>query len=464
MPVTGRLVSLKGPVADIVFPLDGGPVPAIGELLKTHTVDQRPVFLEVVEHRAEGRVRAMALASTVDLARNGLVSSVGRSIELPVGEGVLGRVLNPLGDPIDERGLVRVEQYRPIHRAARVGEGRLEGSEGLEVLETGIKLIDLLFPLIKGSKTGLLGGAALGKSLLTLELIHNIVVKSSAVCVFAGVGERIREGNELVHALTAQNLLRNVALVFGQMNESPGARVNAALAGVTLAEEFLEHGHDVLLFIDSVFRFVQAGAEVSAMLGYTPSETGYQPTMAAEVAGVQERITTSLGSSITAIEAVYVPSDDLTDPAVVCISSYLDQVVVLSRERVQLGLYPAIDPLQSSSAHMDDTIVGPRHYRIAQQTLALFKRYEQLRRIVTVIGIEELPAVDQVLFNRAKRLQNFLTQPFFTAQLYTGKPGRYVSLEQTLSGCERVLAGDYDQRPEETLYMIGELEPVRKGD
>lgn len=455
MALIGRLVSLNGPVAEIAFPTSEKKLPAIGEMLKAVTVDKRPVIFEVVEHVAGGRVRAMALASTVDLARNGVVSAVGRTVELPVGEGVLGRVLNSLGDAIDEQGLVRTERYRSIHRPVHASAAALEGGEGLEVLETGIKLVDLLFPLIKGSKTGILGGAALGKSLLTLELIHNIVVKSSAVCVFAGVGERIREGNELVHALTAQQLMGNVALVFGQMNESPGARVNAALAGLTLAEEFLGQGHDVLLFIDSVFRFVQAGAEVSAMLGYTPSETGYQPTMAAEVAAMQERITTSLGSSITAIEAVYVPSDDLTDPAVVCISSYLDQVLVLSRERVQMGLYPAIDPLLSSSAHLNDTVVGARHYRIAQQTLALLKRHEQLRRIVAVIGIEELPRQDQVLFNRARRLQNFLTQPFFTAQLYTGKAGHYVSLEQTLDGCERVLAGDFDERPEEQLYMIG---------
>jgi F-type H+-transporting ATPase subunit beta len=277
------------------------------------------------------------------------------------------------------------------------------------------------------------------------------------VCVFAGVGERIREGNELVRSLTEQQLMRNVALVFGQMNESPGARFNAAFAGVTIAEEFLREGHDVLLFVDSVFRFVQAGAELSALLGRIPSETGYQPTLAAEVSSFQERITTHLGSAITAIEAVYVPSDDLTDPAVVCISSYLDQVMVLSRERVQLGLYPAIDPLLSSSSHLNERIVGPRHYRLAQEVLALLKRYEELRRIVAIIGLEELPRQDQVLFARARRLQNFLTQPFFTAELYTGKPGHYVSLEETLDGCERIMAGRCDERPEEIFYMIGAL-------
>lgn len=462
MSLTGRLVTLNGPVAEIVFPVDGGRLPVIGELLKTAAVDQRAVFLEVVEHVAGGRVRAIALSPTIDLSRHSQVTAVGRLVELPVGEGVLGRVLNSLGNAIDEQGMVRAEQYRPINRPLRTGAAIADGADGLEVLETGIKIMDLLFPLIKGSKTGILGGAALGKSLLTLELIHNIVVKASAVCVFAGVGERIREGNELVHALIEQQLMRNIALVFGQMNESPGARVNAALAGLTLAEEFVSRGNDVLLFIDSIFRFVQAGAEISAMLGDTPSETGYQPTMAAEVASIQERITTSLGSSITAIEAVYVPSDDLTDPAVVCISSYLDQVIVLSRERVQMGLYPAIDPLLSASSHLDEAIVGTRHYRLAQEALALLKRYDQLRRIVAVIGLEELPAGDQRLYTRARRLQHFLTQPFFTAQLYTGKPGCYVSLEDTLEGCERVLAGDCDTQPEEQLYMIGALDTTRR--
>jgi len=411
----------------------------------------------VIEHLSGQRVRAMALASTMDLRRNSPITCLGRPLVLPVGEGVLGRVLNVLGDPIDGRALVQAERHQPIRQPEGEASTVLTDGSALEMLETGIKLVDLFFPLIKGSKTGVLGGAALGKSLLTLELIHNIVVKASAVCVFAGVGERIREGNELMRALTEQQLMRNVALVFGQMNESPGIRFNAAFAGVTLAEAFLKEGHDVLLFVDSVFRFVQAGAEVSALLGRIPSETGYQPTLAAEVSSFQERITTQLGSAITAIESIYVPSDDLTDPAVVCISSYLDQVMVLSRERVQLGLYPAIDPLQSSSSHLDERIVGPRHYAIAQQALALLKRYEELRRTVAVIGLDELPKQDQELFLRARRLQNFLTQPFFTAELYSGKPGQYVPLKETLHGCEQILAGRWDERPEDLLYMIGPL-------
>lgn len=456
----GTLTHLQGPVAEIRFERQAD-LPAIGELLEARAVDERRVSFEVVEHLMDGRVRAVALAPTTDLRRNSPVRSLGRPVALPVGEGVLGRVLNVLGDPIDGTALVQAEHHRTIH-PARGGEVQLVVPGGaLELMETGIKIIDLFFPLAKGSKTGVLGGAALGKSLLTLELIHNVVVKASAVCVFAGVGERIREGNELIRSLTEQRLMRNVALIFGQMNESPGARFDAAFAGVTLAEEFLRQGHDVLLFVDSVFRFVQAGAELSALLGRIPSETGYQPTLAAEVSSFQERITTHLGSAITAIESIYVPSDDLTDPAVVCISSYLDQVIVLSRERVQLGLYPAVDPLLSSSSHLDERIVGPRHYGIAQRALALLKRYEELRRIVGVIGLDELPKQDQVLFARARRLQNFLTQPFFTAELYTGRPGHYVPLEATLEGCEQILAGGCDGRPEESLYLIGALSAER---
>lgn len=457
----GVLVQLYGPVGEMQFANEAA-LPAIGDVVEAKTVDGRPVLFEVVEHLASRRVRAIALASSLDVRRNSAVTALQRPVTLPVGPGVLGRVLNTLGDPIDARGLVQSDHHRVLRPRASTGPGLVTATAPVELMETGIKILDLLFPLIKGSKTGLLGGAALGKSLLTLELIHNVVVKAGGVCVFAGVGERIREGHELVHELQEQRLLHNVALVFGQMNESPGARFNAAFAGVALAEQFLHDGHDVLLFVDSVFRFVQAGAEISAILGRIPSETGYQPTLADEVSSFQERITTRLGCAITAIEAVYVPSDDLTDPAVVCISSYLDQVIVLSRERVQLGLYPAVDPLLSSSSHLDEWIVGARHYRIAQDVLALLKRHEELKRIVAVIGLDELPRQDQLAFGRARRLQYFLTQPFFAAQLYTGKPGAYVPLEATLDGCERILSGAYDAQPEESLYLIGALpEPGR---
>lgn len=458
----GVLTHLQGPVAEIRFEKAGG-LPAIGEVLETHTIEGRVVPFEVVEHLMENRVRAIALASTFDIGRNAPVDRLNRPVQIPVGKEVLGRVVNVLGDPIDGLALMKAEHHRSLFPKTDTNAGLLVNSLPTEIMETGIKILDLLFPLVKGSKTGVLGGAALGKSLLTLELIHNIVVKASGVCVFAGVGERIREGNELVRALTEQNLIRNVALVFGQMNESPGARFDAAFAGVTLAEEFLKEGQDVLLFVDSVFRFVQAGSELSALLGRIPSETGYQPTLAAEVSSFQERITTRLGSAITAIESVYVPSDDLTDPAVVCIASYLDQVIVLSRERVQLGLYPAVDPLLSSTSHITESLVGPRHYKAAQAVLALLKRYEELRRIVAVIGIDELPKQDQLTFGRARRLQNFLTQPFFTGQLYTGKPGEYVRLEETLEGCEAILSGACDSQPEEAFYMVGALPKQKEG-
>lgn len=452
----GVLTHLQGPVAEIRF-ADGKALPSIGDVLEARTTEGRVVTFEVVEHLMDSRIRAIALSPTIDLQRNAAVHSLGRALQLPVGNGMLGRVVNVLGDPIDGPDLIRSDKYRAIHQRGKEGSRLVVNSMPLEVMETGIKIFDLLFPFVKGSKTGILGGAALGKSLLTLELIHNIVVKASAVCVFAGVGERIREGNELVRALAEQNLMRNVAMVFGQMNESPGARYDAAFAGVTLAEEYLKEGNDVLLFVDSVFRFVQAGSELSALLGRIPSETGYQPTLAAEVSSFQERITTHLGSAITAIESVYVPSDDLTDPAVVCISSYLDQVVVLSRERVQLGLYPAVDPLLSSSSHLDERIVGPKHYATAQAVLALLKRYEEIRRIVSVIGIDELPKQDQIAFARGRRLQNFLTQPFFTGQLYTGKPGQYVALEQTIAGCDAILEGACDKQAEDAFYMVGAL-------
>ncbi len=459
MAIDGALMQLQGPVAEIRF-AGGVALPLIGDVLEARTVEGRVVTFEVVEHLMDSRVRAMALSPTIDLRRNCPVRRLDRPLQLPVGEGVLGRVLNVLGDPIDGPALVHADRYRAIHQRGQSGR-LLVNSLPLELMETGIKIFDLLFPFVKGSKTGILGGAALGKSLLTLELIHNIVVKASGVCVFAGVGERIREGNELVRALAEQNLMRNVAFVFGQMNESPGARFDAAFAGITLAEEFLKEGNDVLLFVDSVFRFVQAGAEIAALLGRIPSETGYQSTLAAEVSSFQERITTHLGSAITAVESVYVPSDDLTDPAVVCISSYLDQVIVLSRERVQLGLYPAVDPLLSSSSHLDERIVSPRHYATAQAVLGLLKRYEEIRRIVAVIGIDELPKQDQVTFARARRLQYFLTQPFFTGQLYTGKLGQYVPLEKTLAGCDAILSGQCDSQPEEAFYMIGAL-PEKK--
>ena len=333
------------------------------------------------------------------------------------------------------------------------------GKEAFEPMETGIKIIDLLFPLVKGSKNGILGGAALGKSILTLEIIEHIVKKHHGACVFTGVGERIREGNELYFELSKHGVLSKTMMVFGQMNEPPGARFGVAMTGITLAEAIQRRNQDVLLFVDNIFRYVQAGAEISTLLGRVPSETGYQPTLISEASEFHERIRTSsdVGGSITSIEAVYVPADDLTDPAVVALFSFLDSVMVLSRERVQLGLYPAIDPLLSSSANLDVDIVGKRHFETAQEVIKAFNRYEELRRIVLVIGIDELSTADRMIYERARKLQNFLTQPFFVAEAYTGKKGEYVNTEQTIQGCEKILSGKFDKRPEEEFYLIGAL-------
>ena len=332
-----------------------------------------------------------------------------------------------------------------------------EKKRSFEVFETGIKIIDLLFPVIKGSKTGILGGAALGKSILTLEIIQHIVKRYQGSCVFTGVGERIREGNELYFELLKHGVLPKTMMVFGQMNEPPGARFGVAMTGVTMAESIQRKNQDVLLFVDNIFRFVQAGAEISTLLGRVPSETGYQPTLISEASEFHERIRSSKesGGSITSFEAVYVPADDLTDPAVVAIFSFLDSIMVLSREKIQLGLYPAIDPLLSSCANLDIDIVGRRHFGIAQDVIRIFQRYEELRRIVLVIGIDELSAADRIIYERARKLQNFLTQPFFVAEAYTGKKGEYVTTDQTLEGCEMILAGRLDQRPEAELYLIG---------
>jgi F-type H+-transporting ATPase subunit beta len=324
---------------------------------------------------------------------------------------------------------------------------------------TGIKVIDLLFPLVKGTKTGILGGAALGKSILTLEIIHNIVKKYHGACVFTGAGERIREGNELYFELSRREILTKTVLIFGQMNEPPGARFGVAMSGVTLAESIQRKNQDVLLFVDNIFRFLQAGAEISSLLGRLPSETGYQPTLISETSEFHERIRSSQGSggSITSVEAVYIPADDLTDPAVVTIFSFLDSLLVLSRQRVQLGLYPAIDPLLSSSANLDSDIVGKHHVDVAREVIRMLQRYEELRRIVIVVGIDELSASDRILYERARKLQNFLTQPFFVAEAYTGKKGEFVTLEQTLEGCEKIMSGHMDRKPVDEIYMIGAL-------
>jgi F-type H+/Na+-transporting ATPase subunit beta len=453
----GYIISVQGPVVDVKFDSEED-IPAIYENLNAQTVDGNRVVLEVAEHMQGNIARCIAINSTFNLQRNAVVSCLGTTIQIPAGDSIYGRIINVWGDPIDQKGEIPPGERLPI-RGQKLYQkvSSKTKTEKFEVLETGIKIIDLLFPLVKGSKNGILGGAALGKSVLTLEVIHNIVKKHSGACVFVGAGERMREGNELYFELARRDILSKTVLIFGQMNEPPGARFEVAFSGVTLAESIQRKKQDVLLFVDNIFRFLQAGSEISSLLGRLPSETGYQPTLISEASEFHERIRSSkeTGSSITSVEAVYIPADDLTDPAVVTIFSFLDSIMVLSRQRIQLGLYPAIDPLLSSCANLDPDIVGARHYGVSQEVIRILQRYEELRRIVMVIGIDELSASDRIIYERARKLQNFLTQPFFVAEAYTGKHGEYVTIVQTVEGCEKIIAGHFDRRPEGDFYMIG---------
>ena len=457
----GKVVSVQGPVVDVRFrsPED---VPNVFGVIKTHTIEDEEVVLEVAEHLPDNTARCIAINSTINLQRNVDAHVVGSCVEIQAGEGLYGRIINVLGQPIDDKKeLLKCQERFPIRKKEMGSKVKTDKGKKktFEVMETGIKIIDLLYPVVKGSKTGILGGAALGKSILTLELIHNVVKQYEGSCVFVGVGERIREGNELYFELLKHDVLSKTMMVFGQMNEPPGARFSVAMTGITMAESIQRKNQDVLLFADNIFRFVQAGAEISTLLGRVPSETGYQPTLISEASEFHERIrsTKEGGGSITAVEAVYVPADDLTDPAVVAIFSFLDSVLVLSRERIQLGLYPAIDPMLSSSANLDIDIVGERHFDIAQEVIKIFQRYEELRRIVLVIGVDELSSADRIIYDRARKLQNFLTQPFTVAETYTGKKGEFVPVQDALEGCERIIQGRVDRMPEEQFYLIGAL-------
>jgi len=456
----GRIVSVQGPVVDVKFStaLD---VPNIFTIINAQNIDKEAVVLEVAEHLPGNVARCIAINSTINVQRNAPAQATGKTIQIPSGEALFGRIINILGEPIDNKDKpVSLEKF-DIRKKDMGSLIKLKANiqKSFEVMETGIKIVDLLFPVVKGSKTGILGGAALGKSILTLEIIQHIVKKYQGSCVFVGVGERIREGNELYFELLKHGVLSKTMMVFGQMNDPPGARFGVAMTGVSMAESVQRKNQDVLLFVDNIFRFIQAGAEISTLLGRVPSETGYQPTLISEASDFHERIRSSAeaGGSITAFEAVYVPADDLTDPAVVAIFSFLDSILVLSRERIQLGLYPAIDPLQSSCANLDIDIVGRRHFETAQEVIRIFQRYEELRRIVLVVGIDELSGADRIIYERARKLQNFLTQPFFVAEAYTGKKGQYVTKEQTLEGCERIIAGKFDSKPEGEFYLIGAL-------
>ncbi|MFH1062055.1 MAG: F0F1 ATP synthase subunit beta [Candidatus Omnitrophota bacterium] len=458
--IVGSVVAVQGPVVDVQFN-NQADVPNVFDVIHTFTIDGLRVTLEVAEHSPGNIARCISINSTQNLQRNAQAFPTGGGIEIPVGDETYTRLMNVMGEPIDQKGPIKATETKPIRLAAKGTQVSLKkGSKtSFEIMETGIKILDLLFPLVTGSKNGILGGAAMGKSVLTLEIIQHIVKRHKGTCVFTGAGERVREGNELYHELARHDILEKMKIVFGQMNEPPGARYEVAMTGITLAESIQRQNKDVLLFIDNIFRFLQAGQEISTLLGRVPSETGYQPTLISEAAEFHERIRTSegTGGSITSIEAVYVPADDLTDPAVVAIFSFLDSVIVLSREKVQLGLYPAIDPLLSSCANLDPDIVGQRHYNVSQQVLQLFQRYEELRKIVLVIGIDELSSQDRTMYERARKMQFFLTQPFSVAEAYTGRHGEYVVLEDTLSSCERIMSGEFDQKREDLFYMIGAL-------
>lgn len=453
----GRIISVQGPVVDVKFDSIEG-IPALYDILRIKTFDGREVQVEVAEHLPGAVVRTIALSDTLNLQKGAKAFATGMSVTIPIGDELYGRILDVSGKPLDNKPAPVTKEHWPVRRPVPRPIYNLSSKaiEKPQLLETGIKMIDLLFPLVKGSKTGILGGAGCGKTVVILELMNNVVSKHSGSCVFCGIGERIREGNELFYELKDHNLLEKVMMVFGQMDQPPGARYEIVNTGITCAEYIQSKNKDVLLFMDNIFRFVQGGQEVSILLGRVPSETGYQPTMASEVAGVQERIRSIKGGgSITALQAVYVPADDMTDPAVVAIYSYLDGVIKLSRDLVQKGFYPAIDPIASTSSNLDSSIVGRRHFDVAQKVIALINKYNSLHKIVQVIGVEELAKNDRIDYERSEKLLNFMTQPFIVSEVYTGKKGEYVTLEECIESCEKIIAGEFDKRKAKDFYMIG---------
>ncbi|OVE76599.1 F0F1 ATP synthase subunit beta [bacterium E08(2017)] len=452
----GKVIAVQGPVVDVQFE-NVQDMPDMHETVGCRTFDKRDIILMVAEHLEGNIARCVALHSTLNLQRNAVATSTGETLKIPVGEELFGRIINVMGQPIDGKGPIDTGgQYSRIHKDASAIEVNVKetSSAGTDVVETGIKIVDLLFPVVRGSKTGIIGGAGCGKTVLIMELIHNIVEEHDGACVFTGIGERIREGNELYYEFEHAGILDKIMMAFGQMDEPPGARFNVILTGITLAEYLQSTGKEVLLFMDNVFRFVQAGAEISTLLGRTPSETGYQPTLSSEVGDVHERIK----GTISAFEAVYVPADDVTDPAVVAIFSYLDAVMVLSRERTQLGYYPGIDCLSSSCSNLSASIVGQRHFDLSQEVLRIFTKFDELRRIVAVIGIDELSKADRTIYERARKLQNFLTQPMFVAESFTGRKGQFVTVDETLDSIEMICDGRVDERSEDEFYMIGKIE------
>jgi F-type H+-transporting ATPase subunit beta len=456
--LVGAIVSVRGAVVDVAF--DGATLPPINSALAVEWDRPEPLTLEVCSHLDRKTVRSVAMQATAGLARGVSVRATGAPIEVPVGEAVLGRLLDAMGRTRDRGPALPPDTpRRGIHNPP---PGLMRESSATDVFETGIKVIDLLAPLAQGGKAAMFGGAGVGKTVLVMELIHAMVEKYKGISVFAGVGERSREGHELLTEMQGSGVLARTVLVYGQMNEPPGARWRAPLSALTIAEYFRDQKHqNVLLLMDNVFRFVQAGAEVSSLLGRLPSRVGYQPTLASEVAALQERIASVAGASVTAIQAVYVPADDFTDPAVTAISAHMDSTIMLSRELAAEGFYPAIDPLASSSALLDPLVVGDEHYRLAERAREVLARFKELQDIISLLGVEELGAADRSIVKRARRLQRFLSQPFAVTEAFTGTPGRSVSRALTLAGCRAILGGETDEWAESSLYMVGDLDEAR---
>ena len=447
---SGKIVQIIGAVVDVEFPRDS--LPNIYDALM---VEEAGLTLEVQQQLGDGVVRTIAMGTTDGLKRSLAVSNTGKAISVPVGQKTLGRIMDVLGNPIDEKGDIGEEERWGIHRKAPSFD---ELSASNELLETGIKVIDLVCPFAKGGKVGLFGGAGVGKTVNMMELIRNIAIEHSGFSVFAGVGERTREGNDFYHEMTDSNVIDKVSLVYGQMNEPPGNRLRVALTGLTMAEFFRDEGRDVLFFVDNIYRYTLAGTEVSALLGRMPSAVGYQPTLAEEMGVLQERITSTKTGSITSIQAVYVPADDLTDPSPATTFAHLDATVVLSRSIAELGIYPAIDPLDSTSRQLDPLVVGNDHYDIARGVQNTLQRYKELKDIIAILGMDELSDEDKLVVTRARKIQRFLSQPFFVAEVFTGSPGKYVSLKDTISGFKGILEGEYDHLPEQAFYMVGSID------
>jgi F-type H+-transporting ATPase subunit beta len=448
----GNIVEVIGAVVDVEFPRDS--VPKVYIALK---VEEAGLTLEVQQQLGDGVVRTIAMGSTDGLKRGLSVLSTGEPIKVPVGEKTLGRIMDVLGEPVDEKGDIGAENLMPIHRHAPTFA---EQAGSVEILETGIKVIDLIMPIVKGGKIGLFGGAGVGKTVALMELINNIAVAQEGLSVFAGVGERTREGNDFYHEMKEAGVLDKVSMVYGQMNEPPGNRLRVALSGLTMAEYFRDEGRDVLMFIDNIYRYTLAGTEVSALLGRMPSAVGYQPTLAEEMGKLQERITSTKTGSITSFQAVYVPADDLTDPSPATTFAHLDATLVLSRQIAELGIYPAVDPLDSTSRILDPNVVGADHYDTARSVQGTLQRYKELRDIIAILGMDELSEEDKQVVTRARKMQRFLSQPFSVAETFTGTAGKYVTLKETIAGFKGIANGDYDDLPEQAFYMVGTIDEV----